>query len=327
MNLQQFKYVLEVYRQRSISKAAESLYITQPTLSIALKELEKELGFAVFERSNRGAFPTAAGMEFIHAIQNVCMDLEAIQNRYSTASASKNLPVLRISTSRYTFVTKSIIRYYQSALHLFDTYHISLEEDHCQQVISDVLLRKSDFGIIHTNQYSQQSQLELFRNKNIQYTLLFHDITHLIFRREHPLHVKDQISKNDIIPYTQIRTSSRNVDYYTNQTNFSFSNFVNNGKNFFISDRATIYSLLSVTDTVYLGLTGQNVSDIYPQLCARPFIDGDTSYFYLISLKDTPLSSQAKQFIKILKQEVLTKTRPPSSQRSTSIKDELLQTD
>ncbi len=82
MNLQQLEYTLEIYKQGSINKAAQALFVTQPTLSIAIKELEKEIGFVIFERNNKGISPTPAGMAFINTIHDVLFKLEEIKAFY-----------------------------------------------------------------------------------------------------------------------------------------------------------------------------------------------------------------------------------------------------
>lgn len=303
MNLQQLKYALEVYRQNSFRKAAQSLFVTQPTLSIAIKELEKDLGFTIFERSARGISPTPAGTAFISTIHDVFINLEQIKAQYSNQS-SENAPlVLRISTSRYSFVATCLLQYYEECLMPLGKYSITVEEQDCQQTIQDVLQRKSDIGIIHMNGRSIESQLEFFRQKKVQYGLLFESEPCLIFRKGHPLEQKKCISKEDLEQYPQIRTSSRNITHYNIDANFSFSDYIDNGKNLFMSSRAMIYNLLPNCDAVYLALCEHGIAPFYPNLIARPLADEEPNYFYYIMLEDIPLKKHTRKFIEILKKQ------------------------
>ena len=301
MNLQQLKYALEVYRQTSFRKAAQSLYVTQPTLSVAIKELEKELGFVIFERGSRGISPTPAGMAFIATISDIFINLEQIKAQYSK-SAEAPL-VLRISTSRYSFVAVCVLKYYQEYLLSQKKYSITVEEQDCQQTIQDVLHRKSEIGIIHVNDRNLDPQISFFQEKNIHYELLFQANPCLVFRAGHPLEKKKNLSMEDIAEFPQIRTSSRNITHYNVDANFSFFDYMDSGKNLFMSSRAMIYNFLPNSDAVYLALCESGISAFYPNLVVRPLQDESPNYFFYITLKDVPLGKNEKKFIEILKRE------------------------
>ena len=301
VNLQQLKYALEVYRQNSFRKAAQSLFVTQPTLSIAIKELEKELGFAIFERGAHGISPTLAGTAFITAISDVFTRLEQIRAQYSE-SAEAPL-VLRISTSRYSFVATCLLQYYREQLLPIGRYSVTVEEQDCQQTILDVLHRKSEIGIIHINSRNHSAQLKFFQEKHIHYGLLFQKAPCLVFRAGHPLEKKKTISEEDMAKFPQIRTSSRNMTHYNVEANFNFTDYINNGKNFFLNSRAMIYNILPNCDAVFLALCADGIHPFYPNLVVRPLQDETPNYFYYITLEDVPPSKYSKRFIEILKNE------------------------
>lgn len=305
MNLQQMSYVLEVYRQRSFSKAAKALFVTQPTLSISIKELEGELGFALFERHSKGVIPTSAGTAYIHAIQEAFTRLAGIHAQYTTRKGESNL-ILRVSTSRYSFVSDAVITFYTEELSQAEKYSISVEEQDCQQVIQDVLARKSEIGIIHTNEQSDKAQRAFFQEKQIAFCKLFESRPCLIFRKGHPLEMQQSVSRTDVMRYPQIRTTSQNSNFYDESANFNFEKYPDSGKNFFLNSRSMVYNLLnapSPNDIVFLGVTGQRINAIHSHLCARPLAEGSMNYFYAITLKDQRLSQGGKCFLDILRRQ------------------------
>lgn len=300
MNLQQLKYTLEVYKQGSINKAAHILFVTQPTLSIAIKELEKEIGFIIFERNSKGITPTPAGMAFINTIREVFFKLEDIKKEYIQDNSGDASLIMRISSSRYSFVTESIIQYYNSEISSIDKYSVMIEEQDCNQVIRDVLSRKSDIGIVHTNAHTNKIQLEYFEKKDIKYIKLFDSVPYIIFRKGHPLEKETDISRKKLLKYPQIRTSSTNVNYYDSNANFSFIDYSNSEKNFFISSRSMIYSLLSKSDAVFFGLTKYGINNISGEYTARPLSSETSYFFYALMLKSESHNKQIQKFIDIL---------------------------
>ena len=303
MNLQQLEYTLEIYKQGSINKAAQALFVTQPTLSIAIKELEKEIGFVIFERNNKGISPTPAGMAFINTIHYVLFKLEEIKAFYIN-NLKDNVNIIRISSSRYSFVTKSILQYYNNTLSKMEKYTVTIEEHDCQQVINDILSKKSDIGIIHTNAHTNAFQLNYFRKKDIEFINLFESVPYLIFRKDHPLSQQKRIKREDLIKYPQIRISSSNVNYYDETANFNLLNYGSSERNFFISSRSMIYPLLLNSDAVFFGLTKYNINDIDEKFTARPLDDQISYYFYAIMLKEEKNNTHINEFLKTLMQNV-----------------------
>ncbi|MCI8909112.1 MAG: LysR family transcriptional regulator [Oscillibacter sp.] len=304
MNLQQFKYVLEAYRQNSISRAAAALYVTQPTLSIAIKELESELGFTIFERTSKGIIPTPAGTAFIHSISGVLMELEQIRVQYSSSDPSEAVTMLRISTCRYTFVTSVFLRFYRERVSRIDKYAITVTEQDTQECIQDVLQKKSDIGIIHTNSRSNAAQLAYFSEKKINFTKLFETKPYVLFRKGHPLETMEHITEQDLMRFPQIRGNSHNMDFYQEAASFSFLHYTNNHKNIFLTSMALLYSLLPNSDAVFLGVSDKGVLNLYPGLSTKCLDSGDMMYFYAITHASNPLSEVAQCFLETLQDEI-----------------------
>jgi len=106
MTLQQLKYVIEVARSRSISKAAQALFISQPSLSNALKELEKEIGVKIFSRTNKGIHVTKEGSEFLGYARQVLEQAELLENRYYNNAAPQHH--FAVSAQHYAFAVSAL---------------------------------------------------------------------------------------------------------------------------------------------------------------------------------------------------------------------------
>ena len=126
MNLQQFRYALEIYRSKSFNKAAGVLFVSQPALSQSIRELENDLGFDIFECSNRGVVPTSEGYTFLNSIVDFVHMIEMLQ--CDECGARSKPKVFRISSSRYTFISSVIMQLYSTHFESGDAYTISMRE-------------------------------------------------------------------------------------------------------------------------------------------------------------------------------------------------------
>ena len=146
MTLQQIRYVAEIARHGTISKAAQELYITQPHLSSVLKELENELGITIFSRARKGVVLTEDGREFLHFARPLLEQEERILNFYADKPSSAAPFRFSISTQRYPFVIKAFYSYFQKLAP--EQFEIHLRESSMDAVIRDVFEKRSDLGII-----------------------------------------------------------------------------------------------------------------------------------------------------------------------------------
>jgi DNA-binding transcriptional LysR family regulator len=305
MNLQQLEYVLEVRRCGSINKASQTLFVTQPALSLAIKDLEEELGFTLFVRSSRGIHPTNEGSMFLNAIESVVSQIDQIKNQYTAEEGPSRPAVLRISSSRYSFVLNALIKFYSHYFKNLKLFTLEFDEVDCQQVIEDVFTRKADIGIIHTRESTDSIQKIELSNKGIEYKFLFSSHSYVILSKTHPLASKTEIDLKDIMDFPQIRMTSRNIDYYSLDTNFNFPNYNNSGKNIFLNSRISVINFLSKSNAVFLAITDLNVADFNPSLVAKPIYDDSTKYnFYAIKLKAGTYNEYIVNFVNLLKDEI-----------------------
>ena len=152
MTLQQLKYIIKIVECGSISEAAKQLFITQPSLSTAVKELEKELGIEIFYRSPKGISLSDDGIEFLSYARQIIEQTELLERRYMGKKPSKKL--CSISTQHYAFAVNAFV---ELILGLdIDEYEFTLRETRTYEIIEDVKNLQSEIGIIYFSDFNEK---------------------------------------------------------------------------------------------------------------------------------------------------------------------------
>ena len=300
MNLQQFRYALEIYHCQSMNKAAKILFVSQPALSQSIKDLERDLGFTIFERSTKGVSPTSQGYTFLNSISDFVQTVEQLQN---AGNDDEQQVILRVSSSRYTFVTSALLRIYESTVKNRDAYTISLHEVDCAHVMKDVYSGRSDIGILHFMESTHDLGLHELDRKGLAYHLLAKSHSHVTFRKDHPLAKLDKVCIADIAKYPQIRITTENTDPYDEYTGFNYVKYGNSYKNIMADNRSQIYALVARTDAVSYGVTHLEIDEYYPNMLTRRVADDEAHYYiYEVHQKNRPLTDCMNKFIHCLQE-------------------------
>ena len=157
MTLQQLKYVVMVAKKGTISEAAQSLFISQPSLTNAIKELEKELQITIFNRTNKGIYISKEGEEFLGYARQVLEQTNLLEERYL-----KSTPVKRnfcVSTQHYSFAINAFVDFIQE--YGREEYDFSLRETATHEIIEDVTRLKSEIGILYLNEFNETILMKL----------------------------------------------------------------------------------------------------------------------------------------------------------------------
>ena len=151
MTLQQLKYILAISSTGSMNKAAEQLYVSQPSLTSSVQELEKEIGIKIFNRSGRGVTLTNDGVEFVQYARQVVGQFDVLSEKYSGRGNVKKK--FGVSTQHYSFAVKAFVEMVKE----FDTaeYEFAVRETKTAEVISDVANLRSEIGIIYLNDFNE----------------------------------------------------------------------------------------------------------------------------------------------------------------------------
>lgn len=247
MTLQQLKYVIEVSRSRSISKAAKHLFISQPSLSNALKELENEIGIIIFMRTNKGIILTPEGSEFLGYARQVVEQAELLENRYSNKQSLQQH--FSVSTQHYAFAVSAFVRLLKE--YNRDEYEFTLKETKTYEIIEDVKNLRSEIGILYVNEFNKNVIHKFLKEGNLVFHELFEAKPHVFISSRNPLAKQGFVTLEDLMPYPYL--SFEQGDYNSFYFSEEILSTISRPKNITVSDRATLFNLL-------IGLNGYTIS-------------------------------------------------------------------
>jgi len=301
MTLQQLKYAIEIANCGSFNEAAKRLFISQPSLSKAIKELEVELGIGIFERTNRGISISIDGAEFLGYARQIIEQTEVLENRYH-GERFKALH-FSISTQHYAFVVDAFIKLMKNNYN--SKYEFTLKETKTYEIIEDVKTLKSDIGILYTNDLNSKVMNKLFSDSNIKFTPLFNVTPHIFVGKNHPLLNKKVVTMEDLSPFPFISFDQGEK----NSLNFSeeILNFSSTNKSITVNDRATLSNLLTGSNGYTVG-TGVLVSNFNgDKIQSIPIESDQIVTIGWIAHKNIRLSEIATKYIEILNYDIATK--------------------
>lgn len=196
MTLQQMHYALTIDKNGSMNKAADKLNISQPTLTSAMRELEKELGFEIFLRTHKGAVPTAEGAEFLRSIGLIYRQYELVCEKYSDKDMKRKFGV---STQHYSFAVNAFIE----TVRQFDTleFEFAVRETETLKVIEDVGSLKSEIGVLYISNFNRRSINKLLEENELSFTELIKCKAYVYMWKGHPLAKESSLSLEQLAPY------------------------------------------------------------------------------------------------------------------------------
>lgn len=165
MTLTQLRYIIAIADTGSMNEAAKSLFISQPSLSLAVKELEKEIGTRLFKRSNRGVSVTQEGMEFLSYARQVVEQYQLMESRYIEKKNIKKK--FGVSMQHYTFAVNAFVEMVKQFG--MDEYEFAVHETRTYDVIQDVKNFKSEIGILYLNDFNRKVLTKLFHESNLEF--------------------------------------------------------------------------------------------------------------------------------------------------------------
>lgn len=183
MTFQQLNYVITIADAGSMNKASEILYVSQPSLTNAIKELERELGIALFTRSGKGVSLTADGEEFLLNARSLWTQYEMLREKYIEPETRKIK--FGISTQHYSFAVKAFVELVKTFG--MTHYDFAIRETRTQEVIQDVAALKSEIGILYLSDFNRVALNKLFHNHNLEFHSLCRCQAYVYLWRGHPL--------------------------------------------------------------------------------------------------------------------------------------------
>jgi len=197
MTLQQLHYALTVAEIGSINKAAEALFISQPSLTSAIKELERDAGISIFLRTGKGVVPTAEGADFLVYARQVHQQYDLLRQKYGDAANSKRK--FAVSTQHYSFAVKAFVEMVKK----FDTlrYEFAIRETKTADVIQDVGTMKSEIGVLYLSGFNRKIIEKMLRDNELVFHKLIQCDAHVYVWKGHPLAGETSIGFEQLMEY------------------------------------------------------------------------------------------------------------------------------
>lgn len=294
ITLQQLHYFVEVAAEGSISAAADLLYVSQPTMSAAMKDLESRAGRTLLLRSARGVTLTADGAEFLGYARQVTEQVELLEQRYLGRPPSRRL--LGVSAQHYSFVIDAFVRMVRSS----DAaeYEFSLRETRTWDIIEDVRTLRSELGILYRNDFNRSVIDKLLRDSGLAFRPLFLAEPHIFISRGNPLAARDRVTLDDLAGYPRLTfdQGANNSFYFAEEILSTLST----PREIRVSDRATIFNLMIGLDG-YTISTGIISDDLDPSIAAIPLDVDERIEIGWIGHSAIPLTEQGQRYLEELR--------------------------
>ena len=246
MTLQQLRYVTMVAETGTITEAANRLYISQPSLTNAIHELEKEMNIVIFNRTNKGISLSREGEDFLGYARQILEQAAILDDKYKGNGGGKKQYC--VSTQHYSFAVNAfvdLIKEYGQ-----DEYDFSLRETQTYEIIEDVARLRSEIGILFLNDFNEAVINKILKSYDLEFHQLYVAKPHVFISRKHPLAGKDRIINEELeeYPYLSFEQGEHNSFYFSEEVFAA----VERKKNIRVRDRATLFNLL-------IGLNGYTV--------------------------------------------------------------------
>ena len=197
MTLTQLRYAITIANANSMNEAARNLFISQPSLSSAIKELEEEIGVELFRRSNRGISVTPEGEEFLGYARQVVEQYELMESKYISKEPAKKK--FSVSTQHYTFAVDAFVEMVKQFG--MDEYEFAIHETKTYSVIEDVKNFKSEIGILYINDFNSKVLTKLFHEFNLEFHEILQCSIYVYMWKGHPLADRREINLEELREY------------------------------------------------------------------------------------------------------------------------------
>ena len=300
MNMQLMQYALEIERCGSINKAAKNLYISQPALSRAIRDLEKEIGIVIFSRTPAGVRTTHQGREFLTRARKLNEQYISLQERYYDKRKTDILN-LTVASVRYTATGRAFINLYNRHRD-FEYQNICLSEENTEEVVQHVYDGLYSLGIILVSSDRRDYWKLKADQYNLKWISLGTDRSYIQVDKHHPLANRDSVCLEELLNYPHATMAQNDVSSIFSCSTVRGYDFTTVKRRIVVNDKAMMYEVLARTDAYYIGM---NLSSLAPgngNLRYVPIEDTDiTLECVLLYLRQHSLTELEKEFVEELR--------------------------
>lgn len=238
LTLLKMRYLVSIAQCGSITKAAKNLFVSQPSLTKTIREIEEEIGFPIFQRTKSGILLTRSGEEFLVYVQQVLDRADILQEKYLSSAPRKKQYC--ISTLHYSFAVRAfieLVKTYQQ-----DEFAFSIRETQIGEIIEDVATMKSAIGIVYINDTNEKILEKSFKERELLFLEVCKAHPQILLSKEHPLANQKELSLEELQDFPYVSFEHKEHDsFYINE---EMLNSLHNSRSIRVRDRATLFDLL-----------------------------------------------------------------------------------
>ncbi len=294
MTLTQLRYLIAVAKLNSYRAAAQSLYISQPSISKAISSLEKEMEIEIFKRTQNGVILTSEGQKFLGYARQVVEQADLLESKYRHKSAPKK--IFAISSQHYSFVVNAFVSLVKECNE--PLYEFSLREQRTFEIIEDVKNARSELGILYLSKFNREVILHILEQNNLDYTVIFRALPHVFISSHHPLAQKSSLTLEDLKDYPRLSYDQglNNSFYFAEELHSTLPC----KKSLVVTDRATLFNLLVGLDgyTIASGILSKKLNGSL--IISIPLKSEEHMDIICINPKGQKLSLLAKRYLELL---------------------------
>ncbi len=294
MTIMQLKYIIAIDEECSMRKAADKLYVSQPGLSSAVRDLENEIGIQIFERVHNGVVTTAAGASFIAYARGAVEQFEKIENRYLNAQNVR--PSFSVSMQHYTVAVNAFI----DTVKEYDLpeYQYFIRETQTGEVIEDVKTLRSEVGVIALSDFNKKTFLKIFADASLEFHELFTRNTYVYLKKDHPLADREELSLDELQDYPcMVFDQGDNTSFYYREEALATYDYK---KVISTNERATSVELMLGLDGYAVGTAMLDDSLHISEIKVVKLKEDESLTFGYLIRKGSTLSDMGQTFIKKL---------------------------
>ncbi len=298
MTLQQLKYAVTVAECGNVTVASQKVFISQPSLTAAVRELEKEMGIVIFSRTNKGVTVTNEGNEFLGYARQVLEQAALLEEKYLNKTEHKSR--FSVTCQHYSFAVNAFVDVIKECGG--SEYDYTLREGQTSQIIDDVSRLNSEIGILYLNKTNEHVITKLLKKNDLVFNLLFTAKPHVFLSTHNPLAKKKLVTLKDLapFPYLTFEQGDYNSIYFNEEPLPS----IDHRLNIKVSDRATLFNLLIGLNgfTVCSGIIDNELNG--SNIVARPLDLADCMRIGTVTQKNVVPSRYAKVYLASLKKYI-----------------------
>ncbi len=298
MTLQQLKYAVTAADKGTMSEAAQSLFVAQPSLTNAIKDLEKELGITIFHRTNKGIIISNEGNEFLRYARQVLQQMSMLEEKYLDTGSHKQ--IFSVSTQHYSFAVSAFV----DLIRTFGNknYDFTLRETETCEIIEDVSNFRSEVGILYLSHENETVISKIIEKSGLKFDKLFTAKPHIFISSHHPLAHKEQVFPQELkdYPFLSFEQGKNNSFYFSEE----ITGCIDRDMSIKVSDRATLFNLLVGLDgyTVCTGIISTELNG--RNIIAKPLMIDEYMHVGTVTRKGVNLSKLGENYIDFLRRHI-----------------------